>query len=27
VGGEELLVDSLELEEAVTTNGGMVHGH
>ena len=24
--GEELLVDSLELEDAVTTNGGVTHG-
>ena len=24
--GEELLVDSLELEDALTTNGGMTHG-
>lgn len=26
VRGEELLVDSLELEEALATNGGMTHG-
>jgi hydrogenase nickel incorporation protein HypA/HybF len=26
IQGEELLVDALELDEAVTTNGGLVHG-
>ena len=26
IQGEELLVDSLELEDALTTNGGVTHG-